>query len=183
MNPLTKHKLILISIPVAFIYLGTTVIWERYAATFKEYEVVASLKKSLITPEALREKESRLKARLESASTTLVKSGGKFKMDANGVIEFVESVAGRLGIRLQLFEPIETKPSPSGLQSVSFRAKFSCRYHSSAQFVNQLEEGPFPVTVTKLSLSGAGPRGVGAELEATAYVFPSVHEVSQRAEQ
>jgi hypothetical protein len=179
----TKHKAILIAIPLAFIYLGSTVIWERYAETLKEYEQLTSLEKSLVTPEALSEKETILHARLEAASSALVKSGGEFKKDANGVVEFVESLARRHHIRLESFEPIEAKPSPTGLQGIPFRAKFSCPFHTSAQFVNELEEGPFPVAVTKLSLSGLGPKGVGAELEAVAYIIGNAKAVTQSAVQ
>ena len=172
MGESTKHKILIAAIPIAFLYLLFTTVWDRYLGLYDLYSDMQKKRESVMTLGEIKKKEAELGIREAAASRLIEKSVVNFKRDENGVIDFVESSARRLGVSLETLAPSMSQ-SANSLKNISLKITLSGAYHRAGRFVNALEEGPFPLKVTRFILTKRRSSLLECELDATAYVLDS----------
>ena len=168
MTPRRKYQLMLLTTVVAFVYIVSTEVFDRYGQLYTLFTELQAKEQLVREPKAvdqerreLLERQGRLKQRVRSQS-------GAYEQSRTGVLEFVNVSATTSVVRLESLVPSRAE-LPGGGQGMGFKMSLIAPFHRTALFLNQLENGPFALRITKLEVTreGASQGAVKAAVEGT----------------
>jgi hypothetical protein len=155
MTPLRKYQLLLAGTVVLFFWLLSTEVAERYIELWKTYTELEMKEGTASEPEALAAERSQLLVRQKWMKDLLRAQTGAFEQSRTGTLEFINVSATQATVRLESLVPMKVE-TRAHEQIMGFRLTCSGPVHRIGVFINQLEEGPFSLHLSKLDLSREG---------------------------
>jgi hypothetical protein len=158
-RPQTRFILVLAAIGLAFVYILSTEVLDRWSATVGKYQEVLRRENSAVAPESLVVQRRILKARSASLHDQLNKATGSYSRTLAGFLSHASEAARKHDVKLKEILPGQ---SSSAGEEGDLRFKVACsgEYHQIGFLVNALENSPLDVHITKVEMArGEKPAG------------------------
>jgi Tfp pilus assembly protein PilO len=162
---------ILISLSILlFAYVLMNDVSHRWIETFNLFHTLRQKESTVFEPDQMVEKKTSLLQRKTRLARIMTKDSKRFDQNQTGVFEFLTTVAQQSGVALESLVPVVSK-SKGELREIGFKVKARASYHKIGGFINELESGPFGISMQKVDLERGKDATVGASIEGIAYVL------------
>jgi hypothetical protein len=158
-RPQTRFYLLLAGIGIAFVYILSTEVFDRWSAAVGKYQAVLRQENAAVAPESLAVHRRILKARSASLHNELNRATGSYSRTLAGFLSLASETARKHDVKLK--EILPGKSSGTGEEG-DLRFKLACNgaYHQIGLLVNALENSPLDVHITKIEMAlGEKPAG------------------------
>jgi hypothetical protein len=174
MNPVQKYRIFIGSVVLLFLYLLLTEIPNRLNPVTQAFSQYQKSEELLANPASLERRLENLKRTKKDLEEQVVRKGAMFDQSPTGVYEYVSRSAALSGITMEAYMPVDSGTT-SSKREVGFTVRFKSTFHKGTRFINEMERGVIPVSISRVEI---GEKGTSGDLEiliiGTAYIFPSL---------
>lgn len=161
---------------VAFLYIVSTEVIERWDTTLANYEEVLEKEKTVVEPSELAAKKTLLREQKQTLRSLLTTTAMKtFGQDHAGLVKLFNESAQTSGIKIESLSPKE--PRIVGKKRIiEFALDVTGSYHQLGIFLNTLEAEPLPIEIkgATLATKQAGSARLQAKIEGSVQFMKGV---------
>jgi hypothetical protein len=155
MTALRKYQLLLGATVALFVYLVATEVVDRYSGLWSLYGELQVIQESAREPQVLEAEQVKLQDRQRKLKESLRLRSGNYEQSRTGAVEFVSALATRTGVRVESLAP--SRPDTIGQnEAMAFKLSLVAPFHRTGLFLNQMENGPFSLSINRLEMSREG---------------------------
>jgi hypothetical protein len=156
LKPQTRYSFLLAAIAMAFVFIVSTEVFDRWSQTVRRYQEVLGRESVAVAPESLAAHRRFLKVKAESFRAELGQASGAYSRTLAGFLSLASASARAHNVKLVNVAPVRSSESTTE-GGLHFKVECRGEFHQIALLLNALENSPLDIHMTKVELSLGEP--------------------------
>lgn len=171
-----RYYFLTIIICIAFVYLLSTEVYDRYSNTWTLYSSLREKEATVLDPILLEHRKEVLTAERDSLSSVISKERSAYQQNEIGVIQCVSDNARKSQVLIESLNP-GSQHAAGEFEEFDFGVSVKAKFSQLGTLISGLENETIPFDITKVQMV-SDPIGKGnlqVNLEAKVFLYHGIH--------